>query len=332
MKKVTIIGIALTIISGFVFTGCNSCSKKEDSQLEKVKVGFEKVKVGYLPMVSSLAHFVAKDQGYYEQEGIIIEETQIGTSDLIANNLVSGHINAAIELSITPLLTYAEKAATPNPVRIYSISNITVENGFDGILVKKNSPIKELKDLSGKKVGLFPGSTAENFFKTIFKQSCPGVALPELISIPPNTHIQQLEGGHIDALYTYEPQLSIGKVNHKLDSICPSIYALHFSPCPIGVAAVNSSWAEKNPELLKSYLKAIDKAIIFIRENPVKAREILVTAVGYEPEIAQSMNIMPMSLSTEVSGSKEHIQKYLKALKAMNEINVIPDIENITLE
>jgi ABC-type nitrate/sulfonate/bicarbonate transport system substrate-binding protein len=289
------------------------------------------VKVGYLPMVSSLAHFVAKDQGYYEQEGVKIEETQIATSDLIANNLVSGHIYAAIELSITPLLTYAEKAASQNAVKIYSISDITVDNGFDGILVKNESPIRELKDLSGKKIGLFPGSTAENFFKTIFNRDCQGLALPELISIPPNTHIQQLEGGHIDALYTYEPQLSIGMISHKFRKICPSIYALHFSPCPIGVAAVNSSWAEKNPKLLKSYLKAIDKAIVFIRENPVKAREILVTAVGYEPEIAQSMNIMPMSLSTEVSGSKELIQKYLEALKVMNEINVIPDIENITL-
>jgi hypothetical protein len=51
-----------------------------------------------------LAHFVAKDQGYYEQEGIKIEESQINTSDLIADNLVAGHINAAIELSITSLL------------------------------------------------------------------------------------------------------------------------------------------------------------------------------------------------------------------------------------
>jgi NitT/TauT family transport system substrate-binding protein len=324
MKKVTIIGIALIIISGLVFTGCNSCSKKEDSQLEKVKVG-------YLPMVSSLAHFVAKDQGYYEQEGVKIVESQINTSDLIANDLVAGQINAAIELSLTSLLQSVEKNANATEaVKIYSMSDITEDNGFDGIVVREDSPVTELKDLSGKKMGIFPGNTSRNFLTTIFKTKYPDLPLPEFIDIAPSSHIQQLESGHIDALYTYEPNLTTGIVKNKFRKICPSIYAIHFSPSPIGVAAANASWANRNPELLKAYLKAIDKAIVFIRENPVEARKILVKAVGYDTEIANSMNIMPMSQSTEVD--KTHLQKYFEALIEIGEIKVVPDINSITLK
>ncbi|GHU69986.1 hypothetical protein FACS189413_09710 [Bacteroidia bacterium] len=282
-------------------------------------------------MVSSLAHFVAKDQGYYEQEGVKIKESEIKTSDLMADNLVAGHINAAIELSITSLLKANEKSKTNTDlVKIYSVSDITVENGFDAIVVRSDSKIDSLKDLSGKKVGIFPGSTSRNFLTTIFKEQCPGLPLPEFNDVAPSAHIQQLEGGHIDALYTYEPNLTTGIIKNGFRKICPSIYALHYSPSPIGCAAANSTWAERNPELLKSYLKAIDKAIVFIRENPVKAREILVKAVGYDVQIASKMNIMPMSQSTEVN--KAELQKYLEALKVLNEIKDIPNINSITLQ
>jgi ABC-type nitrate/sulfonate/bicarbonate transport system substrate-binding protein len=314
MKKIKLV-ISLIFISVFVFQSC-----KNDDKV---------VKVGYLPMVSSLAHFVAKDQGYYEQEGIKIAGSQISTSDQIANDLVAGQINAAIELSLTSLLQSVEKnTSNTSIVKIYSMSNITEENGFDGIIVRKESPVLELKDLSGKKVGLFPGSTAKNFLTTVFEQHYPELPLPEMIPLKADLQIQQLESGHIDALFAYESNLTTGMVKHQFRKICPSIYAMHFSPSPIGVAAFNSSWEERNPGLAVAYLRAIDKAIVFIRENPIKAREILVKATGYDPEIASSMNIMPMSLSSEVN--KPLLLEYFKSLKVMGEISVVPVIENIT--
>jgi ABC-type nitrate/sulfonate/bicarbonate transport system substrate-binding protein len=314
MKKIKLV-ISLMLVSVFVFQSC-----KNDENV---------VEVGYLPMVSSLAHFVAKDQGYYEPEGIKIEEHQISTSDQIANDLVAGQINAAIELSLTSLLQSVEKnASNASTVKIYSMSNITEENGFDGIIVRKESPIMELKDLSGKKVGLFPGSTAKNFLTVVFEQRYPELPLPEMIPLKADLQLQQLEGGHIDALFAYESNLTTGMVKHQFRKVCPSIYAMHFSPSPIGVAAVNTSWENRKPELAAAYLRAIDKAIVFIRENPVKAREILVKATGYDPEIAGSMNIMPMSLSSEVN--KPLLLEYFKSLKTMGEISAIPVIENIT--
>jgi NitT/TauT family transport system substrate-binding protein len=165
---------------------------------------------------------------------------------------------------------------------------------------------------------------------TIFKRDYPELPLPEFIDITPSAHIQQLEGGHVDALYTYEPSLTTGIIKNGFRKISPSIPALHYSPSLIGCAAVNSIWAEKNPHLLNSYLNAIDKAVVFIRKNPVKARKILVKAVGYDAEIANTMNIMPMSQSTEID--KTELHKYLEALKTLGEINNIPDINSITLQ
>ena len=317
MKKVKNF-ISFVLVSVFLL---QSCGNNESNV----------VKVGYLPMVSSLAHFVAKDQGYYEHKGLKIEESQINTSDLIADNLIAGHINVAIELSITALLQANEKSKINSDLlKVYSVSNVTVENGFDAIVVRNDSKAQSFKDLSCKKVGIFPGSTSRNFLTTIFKRDYPDLQLPEFIDIMPSAHIQQLEGGHIDALYTYEPNLTTGIIKNGFRKICPSIVALHYSPSLIGCGAVNSTWAEKNPKLLKSYLEAINRAIVFIRNNPLKSSEILVKAVGYDTEIANKMNIMPMSQSTELN--KAELQKYLEALQIIGEIKDIPDVNSITLK
>lgn len=85
---------------------------------------------------------MAVEIGYYKDEGLDIQAQQIMTSNLIAQDLVAGHIDVAIELSIIPLLIQLEKS--PNAAKIFSISNITSENGYDGILVKSNSPLVKL--------------------------------------------------------------------------------------------------------------------------------------------------------------------------------------------
>lgn len=118
-----------------------SCGKRADATLKTIRVG-------YLPMVSSLTYFVALEKGYFEEEKIDVRGTPIKTSNGIAQDLVAGNIDAAIELSIVPLLKMSENA--PPKFRVFSISAITETNGFDGVLVRADSPITSLDDLSGK--------------------------------------------------------------------------------------------------------------------------------------------------------------------------------------
>jgi len=304
--------IALIVISfGFIMQGCSNESKK--------------VRVGYLPMVSSLTHFVAESQGYYKEEGLEIEANPIKTSDLIAQDLVTGHTDVAIEVSIVPLLRHNE--LVPNSIKIFSSSSITSENGFDGIVVRNESSYQELMDLSGKKIGVFPGSTAKNSLKEIFTKKYPGLVLPVFVVIDPELHILALQNNDVDALFAYEPALTTGMVKNKFKKISTSIYAIQYPSNPIGVAAANSRWISENQNVAKSFIRAIDKAVQFIRNNPKEARKILAKATGMDNEVAEKINIMPMSLSTDLD--QKHLQGYLQLLKNINEINVVPNANSL---
>ncbi len=291
------------IIALLLFPSCNNQSNK-------------KIKVGYLPMVSSLSHYVAQKNGYYKEEGIDVEASPIKTSNLIAQDIVVGNIDVAIELSIVPLLKQLE--ANKSMAKIFSASTITTENGFDGILVKQTSSIKSIRDLSDKRVGVFPGTTAKNTLGEVFKDSFPNMVLPRFIELDPTLHLQSLESDDIDALFTYEPFLTLGIVKNNYVKIAPSIYAMQYSPNPIGVAAINTKWFNENPALAKKILNAIDKAIDYISQHPEKAKQILIDANNYTPDVVDLMNIMPMSKSNQIP--REHLDNYLSILKNMREI------------
>ena len=320
MKQIVLmILIVLTII-----TGCENNQKEQGNDNSKTK----KVTVGYLNMVSSLTHFVALEKGYYKELNLEVVGNPVMTSNLIAQELVAGHINIGIELAITPVLKQLEQAS--NSIKIFSTSNITTENGFDAIVVIKNSSIQKLEDLSGKKVGGFPGTTAKVSFLQLFKETFPNLKQPEFIQLTPNLHIQSLLTGDIDALFAYEPVLSTGIVKHNFRTIFPSVYGTQFTPNPIGVGAVNQKWLEENSETAKIFFKAIDKAVQFIKENPIKAKSILAKVTNIDPEIAQNMNTLPLSKSNEIDLA--NLDKYLALLKELNEIEVVPSSSSICIK
>jgi|AntRauTorckE5430_2_1112549.scaffolds.fasta_scaffold00970_5 ABC-type nitrate/sulfonate/bicarbonate transport system substrate-binding protein len=320
MKQVTV----LILFGLIVLTACQNMTKEQNSDGEKT----EKVKVGYLSMVSSLTHFVAVEKGYYKEQNLEVEGNPIHTSNLIAQELVSGHIDFGIELAITPVLKQLERS--PNSLKIFSTSNITVENGFDALVVKDDSPIRDLEDLAGQKIGGFPGSTAKVSFLQIFAEKYPNLATPQFIQLTPNLHIQSLLIGDIDALFAYEPILSTGIIEHNFRKIFPSIYATQFNLSPIGVGVVNQKWLSENPKTAKYFLKAINKSLDFIGDNPIEAKKILAKATDIKEEIAQNMNTMPLSKSDEINLT--NLDGYLKLLKELNEITELPKASEICIK
>jgi NitT/TauT family transport system substrate-binding protein len=325
-KVISLLVFCSLLLALFLTSGCKRSknSKAPSAPTKKLL----QAKVGYLPMVTNLTHFVAEEEGFYEKYGVKVEGERINTSNLLAQEVAAGHIDVAIELAVNPLVNVL--AQNPDAARVFSVSTITTDGGFDGVIVRGDSDIKSMSDLAGKKVAVFPGTTAAIFFNEVFKAECPGKTAPDFLPMSPNLHLQELETKRVDAVHAYEPYLAMGIVNKGFRQIAPSIYALNFSPSPIGVAAINSAWKKENSEAAEAILSALDDAVVFIRKNPEKARDILSRSNQIDPNVAKKMNIMPMSTRKEID--KEHLQKFLIRLKDMNEINYVPKIDELVIQ
>ena len=294
----------------------SSCA---DNSIKPIEPMVE-VRAGYLPMVSSLTLFVATEKGFFTENNIKIIPNGIASSNGIAQELGKGAIDLAVELAIIPLL---QNSGNGQPYfKIFSISNIVPENGFDGILVPKDSQIKSFESLSGKRIATFPGTTSPKSIASLFSIKFPAKDKPELVrDIRLSDQLSSLIRGEIDAIHAYEPMYTLGKVKYNMRDATGSIFALQTAPRPnpIGVAALNSKFIEENPAAARNVINAIDKAVIYIRENEDEARQILSKYTKIERKFSSKMRILPMSTSSEIDIS--NLQHYLDFLKTINENN-----------
>lgn len=310
----------------------------------QVPAATAKVRMGYLPMISSLTFFVALEKGYFEEAGLEIEGIPIKTSDNLAKTIANGDIEIGVELSVVPLLKGYEEQRKLNGANIestfliFSHSLINSENGFDSVVVNKDSPIKDWRDLSGKTIGAFPGTTAEKTILDVFKRDFGDLPPPKVITKDATLHIASLLNDEIDALHTYEPFLTQGKVQHNFRVVRTSLYAAQMPKdangklknSPIGVAAVNRNWWRDHPEVASKAIKALDRAAEYIEKYPDDARRIAAKFTQMDATLASVMNIMPMTKSSMISA--ELLSDYIKILADISELNEPADVTKILIQ
>jgi len=166
-------------------------------------LGAEKVKIGHLALVPSLPTYVAMEKGFFAQEGLEVELVPFQSGTDIVDALLAGRIDADCMGAITGLWFAAQTA--PDRFRIFLVyaADSNVDNTMV-VMVKKDSPLKDLKELKGKKVGTFPGATSVSLARVIIgKQTDPKEVT--FTEIPPGNLIPALVSGQIDAYFSPEP-------------------------------------------------------------------------------------------------------------------------------
>src|SRR6266567_5674 len=204
------------------------------------------VRIGYLNNTGSLPLFVAEEKGFFNEEGIQEEATPIATSNQLVDALVAGNLQAFPESSAYPVL--AVELQSPGRLKIFAASAITRQRPFDVLLVKENSPITKLSDLAGKRIGVFPGSTATSLLRKYLKDSHVEVAGVTFVPIPPQTQLGALREGSIDALHSYEPTTAIALARGGVRKLFGSVYAELLEPNLQGVGVVSARFLREQPE------------------------------------------------------------------------------------
>lgn len=313
MKKIL---IALSILM-LTFMGCG----REETK---------KIKVGYLPIIAHLPAQIAFEKGYY---GDVTVEFQVyATSNDLLSSLSNGDIDVATTIAIAPILSVTGKQIETQKdisMRIFSYSKTTSDSPFDKIFVKKNSTIISIKDLEGKRIGVFPGTTAKNILKKYLDDSSIQTEKIKWINLPPNMQIDALLSDDIDALYTYEPTCTIAEKN-GLKCINGSVIASVLNGAPYGGSAINRKFEKNNPNTSKKFIEGFDKGILFERENAEDSRLILSKTLNIPSDIANNCNL-ENRLTSKESMETENLQRFQEFMKILSKMGEISKDYNIEL-
>ena len=127
----------------------------------------DEVKIGYLTIVMSLPTFVALEKGFFQEQGLKVVNTPFESGTLIVDALVAGRIDVNAGSSIVGLWMVEQNL--PGAFKIFTIYHAAEKDVTVVLMVAKDSPLKEMKDLKGKRIGTFPGITSLSLAKAVSK-------------------------------------------------------------------------------------------------------------------------------------------------------------------
>ena len=163
---------------------------------------------------------------------------------------------------------------------LFNVFNFNVQDGTrwnDAVVVKKDSEIKSLGQLRGKTIGIITDGSNWGARGEIIKIILEKNGLnPEDFKIMITT-MNDFENNQVDALYMRGPLLSLflylGKTMILEEG--PIFAKYIFGPWPMSVSALSSKIIKESPDVAERVVRVWDRAINYIRENPVEADEIL---------------------------------------------------------
>lgn len=274
------------------------------------------VRMAYPPIVASLPLYVAQDQRLFDQKGVGVKQVSFANSNDMVNALVAGEVDILPAVSLIPILHL--EARYPGTVRLFSHSRMRPAAAFDSIVVKETASIRKLSDLAGKRIGVFPGTSAGNMLRAFLKKHGVAVDRITLVQLAPNTQLGSLESGAIDALFSYEPITTIAQRQKGFRRLYGSVYAGLLDPNPIGASVVSRQFERKHPDLARQGIGAIDAGVVYMREKPGEAKALLPRFTAIPPEIAQAVNVVDVTLSGE--NDAENIQRFIDLLVEVGEL------------
>ncbi len=234
------------------------------------KNGPAKVKVAYLGLTCEAAMFVAKENGYFRDEGLDAELVKTDW-DGLRDGLGLGRFDANYTL-IMFLLKPIEQGLD---VKITG----GVHTGCLRIQTGKDSAIASVKDLKGKRLGVpnHLGSPPAMFSHRVLAANgmSPKTDV-EWVRLPPETLGLALAKGQVDAVADSEPIGSILEAQGTVKTIADQAVDAPYKDEYCCAVVVNGGFARKNPASAAKLTRAMLKGARWVAANPTAAAKLSV--------------------------------------------------------
>jgi NitT/TauT family transport system substrate-binding protein len=272
----------------------------------------ETIKIGHLRITTSLATYVAADKGLFDEQGLKVELIPFDSGTAIVDALIAGRIDVIGSNAITGFWYAAQSA--PDRFKIFlTYGTPSLANPTFVAIVKKGSPIKNLKGLKGKKVGTYPGASSVALAKAIIRtQMDPNTVT--YTELPPPNLISALAAGQIDAFFAPEPMGMMARDKGVgRDLVKNALGLLGIKEGFAGAAyGFSTQFIKENPERAKRLKAAFDKAADLINKDKDPLRPLLVKYIGITEPVAMKVPIQYWIKIKDLN--KASTQKYFDLL------------------
>lgn len=257
---------------------------------------------------------VRLDYAYYSPTSLVLRhfgwlEQALGPDTRVSWVLSQGsnrsleYLNGgSIDFASTAGLAAVLSRANGSPIKTVYIAS---RPEWTALAVRKDSLIKTLADLKGRKIAATKGTDPYLFTLRSLEQAGLGKDDVELVHLQHPDGRVALERGDVDAWAGLDPHLAAS----QLQSGARILYRnLDFNS--YGVVSVTEGFAAEHPQTIKQVLQAYEKARQWARENPEPLAELLAKESGLPLEVAR------LQLSRTDFSNAQPGAEHIAALKA----------------
>ena len=234
----------------------------------------EKITLAAYAGDTGLLVYVAKDQGFFNQNNLDVTINDYEAGKLAADAL----INHKADICTATDFVFVSNSFKNKDLRVFGTAAAGESNAM---IARRDKGISDPKDFKGKKIAVTRKSTGEFYLEyfLIFN----GVSLNdvEIVDLNPGEIVDALVSGEIDGGFTWDPNIhNIKTILGDNAIIWPGQSGQKF----YFVLIASTKWITKNPVAAQRFLRSLLQAEEFIKEQPEKAKEIAMKKFGYSKE------------------------------------------------
>ena len=271
--------LILTFLPALTLASCSASSQNGGPLIKNQSLQKITVVLDWVPNTNHTGIYVARDKGYYAEEGFeveIIQPTEGGAADLIAAD------KGEFGISYQEQVTYARLANPPLPVKAVAAVIAHNTSGFASP-VEKN--IKTPKDFEGKKYGGWGSPVEEALIRALMEKSSADYSKVQIVNI-----------GASDFITSVQKDVDFSWIFYGWDGIASEVKGFKINFLKLQdfdknidfytpVIITSEKIIKDNPEMVKKFLKATSKGYNFAISSPEESALILVKNAELDRQI-----------------------------------------------
>ena len=293
MKFKKLMTLAMTVALTVTMVACGSKNTTEESaQKENTKL-----RMGVMASIDAVPLVIAQEKGYFAEEGIDLDLQIFKAAKDRDAALQAGELDGVL----------CDEVA----ISIYQNSDIDMKitgttNGYWNLVAGKDSGIKSISDLKGKKVAISENTMIDYLSDYIATTNGMKASDIEKVAIPAMpARLEALKNNQVDAAILPAPFNDTAIADGGLN-----ITEIYNNDIMISVTAFLQNVIDSNPEAIKGFYKAYNKAIDFMKSNDITEYEdTIISTVGYSEDMRG--NIILPELKTNYLPAEEKVQEVL---------------------
>ncbi len=249
--------ITLVALLGLTLTSC--ATSPEPATL----------RLAVLPILDALPMYVAQEQGYFEENGVMVEFIPVGSAAERDQIMSAGQADGMINDLISTLLYNQDTTQ----IQVVSFARVaTSEFPQYRILAAKDSGVDSVEGLKEVEIGISEGSVIE--YTTDRLLEAEGFAPAEIntIAVPRiDLRMSLLDSGELEAANLPDPLASLaiqGGARPILDDSSHPEFGN-------SLISFRKAVIDGNPDAVRGFLAAIDQATLDINADPSQWEELL---------------------------------------------------------